>query len=108
MSIPATLLKIIFIALPLALAACGDKPEQGATSTAAVSQIAQKYEGKIVHQSPANRGKEDGWYLVKDGKRRWISDGAWLAKNGYQPSEIIQIDSAEFNSIPEDPMPLGK
>jgi hypothetical protein len=45
-------------------------------------KTAQKYEGKIVAQPPAGRGKEDGWYLVKGGKRRWIIDSTWLNKNG--------------------------
>ena len=73
---------------------------------AAVSQVAQKYEGKIVYQPSANRGKDDGWYLVKDGKRRWITDSAWLAKNGYKASEVIEISSIDFDSIPEDSQPL--
>ena len=66
-----------------------------------------KYDGKIVHQPAANRGKEDGWYLVKNEKRRWIADGAWLEKSGYQASAVIEISSAEFNAIPEDPQPLN-
>ena len=100
------MLKVAVIALPLALVACGEKSEQGQAPKAAVSQVAQKYEGKIVHQPSANRGKDDGWYLVKDGKRRWITDSAWLAKNGYKASEVIEISSIDFDSIPEDSQPL--
>ena len=71
-----------------------------------ISVITQKYEGKIVHQPAANRGKDDGWYLVKDGIRSWIIDGSWLARNGFEPSAVIEISSADFNAIPEDPQPL--
>jgi len=69
-------------------------------------KTAQKYEGKIVAQPPAGRGKEDGWYLVKGGKRRWIIDSAWLKKNGYDVKDVLIISSAEFKAIPEDPEPL--
>lgn len=64
--------------------------------------VAQKYEGRIVRQAPSNRGKEDGWYLVKNGKRSWITDATWLTKNGYQADSVIEISNADFNAIPED------
>ena len=66
------------------------------------SEIARRYNGKIVKQPAANRGKDDGWYLVKNGKRSWIPDVAWLAKNGYQESAVIEINSTDFYAIPED------
>ena len=65
-----------------------------------------KFDGKIVHQPSRNRGKDDGWYLVKNGKRSWIVDGAWLAKNGFKENEVIEISSDEFNAIPECSNPL--
>jgi len=74
--------------------------------TPVISAEAQKYEGKIVRQPPANRGKDDGWYLVKNGQRKWIIDGTWLEKNGYQSSAVIEVSSKEFNDIPEDPTPI--
>jgi SAM-dependent methyltransferase len=61
-----------------------------------------KYEGKIVKQPAAGRGKEDGWYLVKNGKKRWIQDASRLIESGLSISQVIQIDSLAFNSIPED------
>lgn len=69
-------------------------------------KTAQRYEGKIVMQPPANRGKEDGWYLVQGGKRKWIINAEWLARNNLDPKNNVRISSAEFNAIPEDPMPL--
>lgn len=89
------------------LSACGEKAQDAAKPAAAVSAVAQKYEGKIVRQAPANRGKDDGWYLVKNGQRKWISDGAWLAKNGFDASAVIEISGAEFAAMPEDPAPVN-
>lgn len=108
---------LFFKLVPLTLAsvfllsACGENTQETPKSAPVLlpdtPSIAQKYDGKIVHQPGANRGKEDGWYLVKNGKRNWISDGAWLEKNGYQASTVIEISSEDFNAIPEDPQPLN-
>lgn len=75
---------------------------------AATPDAATRFDGKLVRQPPGAGGKEDGWYLVKDGKRRWISDGAWLGQNGFTPESVIEISSEDFNSILEDPVPLGE
>ena len=75
-------------------------------SRLSVEEVAKKYEGKIIRQPSANRGKDDGWYLVKNGKKSWIVDGSWLERNGYKASDVMQIESVEFNSIEEDPQPL--
>lgn len=71
------------------------------------STLVQKYEGKIVRQVPNNRGKDDGWYLVKGGKRQWIADGAWLGRNGFKAEDVIEINSSEFSAIPEDSISLN-
>lgn len=112
---------LFLIALPLALSGC-DRSEQSpvAPETQAIGAAApaddggvsvagdeaSRYEGKIVRQPPGSGGKEDGWYLVKNGMRRWISDGAWLGKNGYSPESVIEISREELQAIPEDPNPL--
>ena len=74
----------------------------------AVSKAAEKYEGKIIHQPPQNRGKDDGLFLVQNGLRRWIMNGAWIESNGFKPVDIIQIDSSEFFSIYEDSNVISK
>lgn len=79
-----------------------------AAEVAAPRDAATRFDGKLVRQPPGAGGKEDGWYFVKDGKRRWISDPAWVAQNGYTPESVIEISSEDFKSIPEDPMPLGE
>jgi hypothetical protein len=72
-----------------------------------ISKSAQTYEGKIIHQPSNNRGKEDGLFLVQNGLRRWISSAEWIERNGFNPSDIIKIDSSEFISIYEDPEPIN-
>ncbi len=81
-------------------------PALSVPNGAASSGVALKYEGKIVRQKPANRGKEDGWYLVKDGKRKWIPDGTWLVRNGFKAEEVIEISAPDFAAMPEDPIPV--
>lgn len=85
------------------LVACGKGQE--APLPRAISAPAG-YEGKIVHQPPTNGGKKDGWFLVQNGQRRWISNAAWLEKNSYTPAMVVQISAAEFNALHEDPRSL--
>lgn len=68
------------------------------------NEVAQRYQGKIVHQRPANRGKDDGLFWVKHGARHWITDAKWIGDNGYMSTDIIEISSKDFNEIVEHPM----
>lgn len=72
---------------------------------AAAPTVGQKYEGKIIKKPAAEGGKEDGWYLVKDGERRWIRDSAWLGQNGFKAEDVVQVTEEEFDGIPENPLP---
>lgn len=73
---------------------------------AAAPTAAQKYEGKIIKRPAAEGGgKEDGWYVVKDGERRWIRDSSWLSQNGFKPEDVMQVTVEEFDSIAENPLP---
>jgi hypothetical protein len=65
-----------------------------------------KYDGKLIAQPPAGRGRADGIYAVRGGRRRWIMSMDWLARNGYKADEIQLISPTEFDRIPEDPEPL--
>lgn len=98
--------RLTLLASILLLSACDDGNKNSQKSAAETLVITQKYDGKIVHQPTHNRGKDDGWYLVKNGKRCWIIDGAWLAKNGFKESDVVEISSEEFNAIPEDAQPI--
>lgn len=119
LSISAAMLAALFI-----LSACNDRSKQpveevvapapvAEATTAAAMEVsvpaetvapasASAYEGKIVRRPPSTGGKEDGWFFVKDGKRRWISDAAWLEKNGYQVTDVMEIPAEELQAIPED------
>lgn len=84
-----------------------EAPAQAATPVAPVgADAAAKYDNQIIHQPEGGRGKDDGWFLVKEGKRRWITDDKWPAANGYDPTKVVYVTPEEFNSIPEDPRPL--
>jgi len=98
-------LTILAFSGALLMSACGDNAPQSSKVEVVTANSAQKYEGKIVRQPPSNRGKDDGWYLVKNGKRSWIIDSDWLKKNGFDLSAVIEISAAEFAAIPEDPEP---
>ncbi|MBK9441214.1 MAG: hypothetical protein IPN53_07825 [Comamonadaceae bacterium] len=65
------------------------------------SDNAKRYEGKIIRQTPAGRGRGDGWFYVSEGMRFWIPDGQWLKSRNLSPSEVITISSLEFESIPD-------
>ena len=115
---------VVVLAIALGLAACGKSPAERAAAEgqpapaaenpaaepapAAANPVAEKYEGKIVPRPASDGGKEDGWFFVEQGKRRWISNGAWLAEHGRSPAEVIEIPAAELAQIPEDPNPLGQ
>ena len=101
-----TKIATLVFASTLFLSACDDGSKVTHKSLEETLVITQKYDGKIVHQPSRNRGKDDGWYLVKNGKRSWIIDGAWLAKNGFKDSDVVEISTEEFNAIPEDAQPL--
>ena len=101
-----TKIATLVLASTLLLSACDDGSKVTNKSLEETLVITQKYDGKIVHQPSRNRGKDDGWYLVKNGKRSWIVDGAWLAKNGFKENEVIEISSEEFKAIPEDTTPI--
>ena len=78
-----------------------------ASTVAAQASAASRYDGKIVRRAPVDGSKEDGWFYVKDGKRSWIEDSAWLATKGLKPQDVIQVPADVLSSIPEDPEPLG-
>lgn len=102
-----------------ALVGCGKRPGADAASanqpaatpseakTPAASAPASPYEGKVVRRAPIDGSKEDGWFYVKDGKRRWIVDASWLATQGLKPEDVTEISADALQAIPEDPEALG-
>jgi hypothetical protein len=95
---------LIGFVLSFLLTSCGNKESSSASNESSSVDIAKKYEGELISQQPANRpGIEDGLYLVKNGKKIWIANSAWLKKNGYADKKTQIISSTEFNLIPKDP-----
>ncbi|MGY3266008.1 hypothetical protein [Lysobacter sp. HA35] len=102
------------LTLTAALAACGrDQPAPAPSAATSVhptqraDSVASRYEGKVVRRAPIDGTKQDGWFFVKDGKRRWIVQAGWLDTQGLKPADVIVISSEELAAIPEDPEPLG-
>jgi hypothetical protein len=60
----------------------------------------------VVRQTPAGRGREDGWFYVSDGARSWIPDGNWLKQKNLSSADVIEIRSEEFAAIPDSGEPV--
>ena len=86
---------ILFILITLAVSACNFTGKE-----------LSKYEGKIIHQIPANRGKEDGLFIVRGGKKLYIGNMGWVHENGFKEKDFILVTSEEFNEIPNSDEPL--
>jgi hypothetical protein len=66
-----------------------------------LSKASSSYDGRVVSQKPAGRGREDGWFYVSGGVRSWIPDGSWLKQKNLSPADVIEITSDEFDAIPD-------
>ena len=71
------------------------------------TRTADLYDGQIVRRAPLDGSRQDGWFYVKNGKRRWIADGAWLKEAGLEAKDVQAIPAETLSAIPEDPEPLG-
>ena len=67
---------------------------------------ARRYDGELVRQMPAGRGRDDGWFYVSGGVRSWISDISWLEQNNLSPADVIEISHEDFSSIPDSGLPV--
>jgi hypothetical protein len=71
-----------------------------------LSEVARSYDGKVVRQTPAGRGREDGWFYVSGGVRSWIPDSNWLKQKNLSLADVIEIRSEEFAAIPDSGEPV--
>jgi hypothetical protein len=53
------------------------------------------YEGQLVRKADDTRV-----YVVRDGRKHWVWDGAWLALRGYKPEDIHIIPAADLAAMP--------
>lgn len=70
-----------------------------------LSDIARKYDGKVVHKT-AGRGREEGLFYVSRGVRSWISNDIWLKQKNLSPADVIEISHEEFSAIPDSGEPV--
>jgi uncharacterized membrane protein len=62
---------------------------------------ATRYNGLIVRR-PGPSVEDSKVFLIRDGKKLWVSDGQWLAANGYKwPDDVTFIPAADLAAIPE-------
>lgn len=92
------------VACVAACAACNDATliQPPPSAIVASPEVAHKYEGMLIRQAPANRGKEDGWFYVKEGRRQWVLSSEWLERNGFSAKDVVEVSSEIFYSIPEN------
>lgn len=68
--------------------------------TACTHTSAGKWEDKMI-QGPGTRPEDSKVYLVRDGKRHWVTHGTWLVAHGYRwPQDVLHVSAEEINSIP--------
>jgi uncharacterized membrane protein len=55
------------------------------------------YEGQLVQQAGSTDGKV---YVVRNGRKHWVWDGAWLALRGYKwPADVHSIPAADLAAM---------
>jgi hypothetical protein len=63
------------------------------------------YDGLLVRRPGANP-EDSKVYLVREGSKRWVTSGEWIASHGYRwPDDVQTIPATDLTSIPEgDPI----
>lgn len=66
------------------------------------STEAQRYENAMIRVY-GTEPEDEKLYLVKDGKRRWITSPKWLEDSGRQWSDVLFVAREQLESIPMGP-----
>jgi hypothetical protein len=66
------------------------------------SLLAQRYDGAMIRM-PGTLPEEEFVYLVRDGKRRWITSPEWLLRHGRGWDEVRIVPREELEAIPLGP-----
>lgn len=78
---------ILVLLCALVLAACAPK------TTA-------QWEDKLI-QGPGTSPDATKVYLVRDGKRHWVTHAKWLVAHGYKwPQDVNHVSADDLNAIP--------
>lgn len=58
------------------------------------------FEDKMI-QGPGTRPEDAKVYLVRDGKRHWVTHGTWLVAHGYRwPQDVMHVSAESVSAIP--------
>ena len=61
---------------------------------------AGKWEDKLI-RGPGNTPEASKVYLVRDGKRHWVTHSQWLVAHGYRwPQDVNMVTTDDVNAIP--------
>jgi hypothetical protein len=63
---------------------------------------AQQYDGEMIRLS-GSTPEEEKVYLVRNGKRHWITSPDWLGQNGRKWTEVRIVSTRDLNAIPLGP-----
>jgi hypothetical protein len=76
-----------------------------AMASAPKSAVSGPYEGKLVRRAGITPGDQKV-YFVKAGSKRWVTDLAWLEKNGFEWYEVTTIPAGDLAALPDgSPLP---
>jgi hypothetical protein len=64
--------------------------------------LAQRYDGAMIRM-PGTLPEEEMVYLVREGKRRWITSPEWLSRQGRTWGEVQVVPREELEAIPLGP-----
>lgn len=74
------------------------------SQTSVITQsLTSKWEGRLVRR-PGSTAEDQKIYLVKNGKKCWVTSGEWLRQHAYRfPDDVKVISEEELAQIPEGP-----
>jgi len=91
-----------FSALALMGTGCSSSevPKKSDAAPVANAAAVSKLEGSLVRR-PGNSVEDAKVYLVKGGKKCWVTSGEWLKQNGYKfPEDVKMISAEELDTMP--------
>ena len=85
----------------VSLVGCSKPPEPAPVATAV-----SKYDKKLVRR-PGSSVEDSKVYLIRDGKKHWVTTAIWIKENGYKwPDDVMMITAEELDSMPlGEPIP---
>jgi len=91
------LIPIAFLFLGIILTGCAPSPQADQSPSKAVSVT---WESKLVRR-PGDAPEDGKIYLVKDGKKHWITHSSWIGAHASEYTATVQtITASDLDKIP--------